>query len=208
MSTATGELRARNLRTLAALAALFLLPLVIAFWMYYASGWRPAARVNHGVLITPMRPLPLVQLPRVSLAAPGAQMRGDSAATAPFRHRWSLVYVGAGSCDEPCRHALYVMRQTRLSLNNDMTRIDRVFLVTSDCCARALLGPEHAGLIVLDATGPEAMRLRCEFPTAGREQLLFIVDPLGNLIMSYDARQNPHGLLADLEKLLRLSHIG
>ena len=51
-------------------------------------------------------------------------------------------------------------------------------------------------------------RLRREFPTAGREQLLFIVDPLGNLIMSYDARQNPHGLLADLEKLLRLSHIG
>ena len=69
MSTMTRELRARNLRTLAALAALFLLPLVIAFWMYYVSGWRPAARVNHGELISPMRPLPPVQLPRVSLAA-------------------------------------------------------------------------------------------------------------------------------------------
>ena len=52
------------------------------------------------------------------------------------------------------------------------------------------------------------MRLWHEFPTAGREHLLFVVDPLGNLIMSYDARQNPRGLLADLQKLLRLSHIG
>jgi hypothetical protein len=26
--------------------------------------------------------------------------------------------------------------------------------------------------------------------------------------MSYDARQNPKGLLEDLKKLLRLSHIG
>jgi len=27
-------------------------------------------------------------------------------------------------------------------------------------------------------------------------------------MMSYDARSNPHGLLEDLRKLLRLSHIG
>jgi hypothetical protein len=27
-------------------------------------------------------------------------------------------------------------------------------------------------------------------------------------MMSYDARQNPKGLLEDLRKLLRLSHIG
>ena len=31
---------------------------------------------------------------------------------------------------------------------------------------------------------------------------------LGNLMMSYDARQNSRGLLEDLQKLLRLSHIG
>ena len=46
------------------------------------------------------------------------------------------------------------------------------------------------------------------FPAGEREHTLFIVDPLGNLMMSYDARQDPHGLLEDLKKLLRLSHIG
>jgi hypothetical protein len=35
-----------------------------------------------------------------------------------------------------------------------------------------------------------------------------VVDPLGNLMMSYDAAKNPRGLLEDLKKLLRLSQIG
>ena len=42
MNTTTNNLRARNLRTVAALAALFLLPLLISFWLYYATDWRPA----------------------------------------------------------------------------------------------------------------------------------------------------------------------
>jgi len=206
-ATTPGELRARNLRTLAALAALFLLPLAIAFATYYGTGWRPRTRVNHGQLFTPARPLPAVALPSVGgngMApdrTPGPAARG-------FRKRWSLVYVGTGNCDADCREALYVMRQTRLALNNDMTRVERVFLVSGACCDRAFLAREHAGLEVLDASVPEAKPLLAQFSAAGREHTLFIVDPLGNLMMSYDARTNPRGLLEDLNKLLALSHIG
>ena len=200
MNTPAGALRARNLRTLAGLAALFLLPLVMALFTYYGTGWRPAQRVNHGVLITPVRALPPVRLPRpgVTAAAHGTAFRGQ----------WSLVYVGDGACDSPCRQALYVMRQTRLALNNDMTRVQRVFLVSAECCARELLGREQAGLEILDAAGPAGAALLREFPSHGREHSLFVVDPLGNLMMSYDARRDPHGLLEDLKKLLKLSHIG
>jgi len=189
---------------LALLAGLFVLPLLFAFYMYYGTDWRPVRRVNHGTLITPARPLPAVHLPQVNMS--------DSDAAAPepqqLRTRWSMVYVGAGNCDEPCRQALYVMRQTRLSLNNDMSRVERVFLTTGNCCAREFLAHEHPGLVVLDATGEQGTRLLREFPADGRPYSLFIVDPLGNLMMSYDARQNPKGLLEDLKKLLRLSHIG
>jgi hypothetical protein len=184
------DLRARNLRTLGVLAALFLLPLLAAAWMYYGTDWRPAARVNHGVLISPVRPL----------------------ASPIFRDKWSLVYVGSGACDEACRQALYVMRQTRIALNTDMTRVARVFIATGECCARDFLAREHPGLIILDASASEAAsestRLLGQFPPDDRAHTLFIVDPLGNLMMSYDARQNPRGLLEDLRKLLRLSHIG
>jgi hypothetical protein len=205
MNTTTQQnLRARNLRMLAALAGLFLLPLLFAFYMYYATDWRPVKRVNHGTLITPARPLPAVHLPHVNISG------SDTVASDPqqFRTRWSVVYIGAGNCDEPCRQALYVMRQTRLSLNNDMSRVERVFLTTGNCCAREFLAHEHPGLVVLDATNEEGTRLLREFPADGRPYSVFIVDPLGNLMMSYDARQNPKGLLEDLQKLLRLSHIG
>jgi len=194
------RLRARNLRTVALLAALFLLPLAISFFLYYATPWRPAGHVNHGVLIRPPRPLPLVTLPQV---APGE----GPAREIPLRGRWSLVYVGDGACDRACRESLYAMRQTRLALNNDMTRIARVFLATGGCCDRVFLAHEHPGLNVLDAGGSAAAPLLAEFP-ADREHTLFVVDPLGNLMMSYDARRDPHGLLDDLKKLLRLSQIG
>ena len=199
MSEPAAGLRARNLRTLAALAGLFLLPLVAAFFTYYATPWRPAGRVNHGVLISPSRPLPRVRLP-APLAA--------SAPAAAFGDKWALVYVDDGACAAECRRALYVMRQTRLALNNDMERVRRVLLEGAECRACARLAREDPGLEMFDARGERGAALLGEFTFAGREQLLFVVDPLGNLMMSYDARQDPHGLLEDLKKLLRLSHIG
>jgi hypothetical protein len=41
-----------------------------------------------------------------------------------------------------------------------------------------------------------------------REPSIYVVDPLGNLMMRFDARENPKGLLSDMKKLLKLSHIG
>jgi hypothetical protein len=204
VNSAPDSPRARNLRTLAVLAGLFLLPLLLAFYTYYASGWRPAAHTNHGTLITPPRPLPPVSLPRVSLEGAAAV----TPAAPLFRKSWSLVYVGEGGCDASCRDALYVMRQTRLSLNADMTRVERVFLASGECCSREFLAREHPGLVVVDASGAPGERLLREFPATAGEHTLFIVDPLGNLMMSYDARANPRGLRDDLKRLLRLSHIG
>jgi hypothetical protein len=197
LSSPSAELRARNLRTLGVLAGLFVLPVLLSFWMYYAMDWRPSTHVNHGELITPARPLPHANLPVVS-----------GSARALFSRNWSVVYIGGGSCDDSCRNSLYVMRQTRLALNNDMGRVERVFLVTADCCDRVFLDTEHPGMAVLDASGPAAAALLDAFPSTQRDHSLFIVDPLGNLMMRFDTRQSPKGLLQDLQKLLRLSHIG
>lgn len=199
MNAASGELRKRNLRTVAALAALFLLPLVASFWMYYGGTWRPAARTNHGELIEPVRALPRAEL---------RDAEGNVASADLLHEKWALVYVGDGRCDEACRKSLHFMRQTRLSLNNEMTRVSRVFLATAECCAREFLAREHPGLVAIDAAGPEAIELLHVFPQTERANSLFIVDPLGNLVMRYDTRDEPKGLLTDLKKLLKLSHIG
>jgi cytochrome oxidase Cu insertion factor (SCO1/SenC/PrrC family) len=192
-------MRKRNLRTVGLLAAIFFLPLIASFYMYYGSSWRPAASTAHGELYQPAKPLPQ------------AELRDSNGKVGPvniFSEKWSLVYIGNGACDEACKTSLYFMRQTRLSLNNDMTRVNRVFLATSACCDNNFLEREHPGLLSYDASGPEAAMLVAAFPATDRERSLYVVDPLGNLVMRYDTRDNPKGLLEDLKKLLKLSHIG
>jgi cytochrome oxidase Cu insertion factor (SCO1/SenC/PrrC family) len=192
------ELHRRNFRTVFALAGLFLLPLVLSFWLYYGLHWRPRGTANHGELIAPVRALPDATVPDTA-GLPTAHI---------FADKWTLVYVGNGSCDADCRTTLVFMRQTRLSLNNEMTRVQRVFLATADCCDRAYLTTQHPGLRAFDASQPAAQALLAQFPQAQRAQSLFVVDPLGNLMMRYDARLPPQGLLEDLKRLLQLSHIG
>lgn len=211
MTSDAQALRSRNLRTLGALAALFFLPLVASFWLYYGTSWRPGGHVNHGELIQPPRPLPRIDLPQVALGGgpPGQPTKALAARDAtPFRGKWTLVYIGDGSCDASCRGTLYVMRQTRLALGTDMTRLARVFLVTENCCARDYLAHEHAGITVLDAASAAGAPLLSRFPAQNRAHTLFVVDPLGNLMMRYDVRRDPRGLLVDLKRLLQLSQIG
>jgi cytochrome oxidase Cu insertion factor (SCO1/SenC/PrrC family) len=194
------QLRRRNFRTVLALAGLFMLPLLLSFWLYYGWHWHPEGMTNHGELIQPLRPLPQLAL----RDADGVVQ------THLFQGHWTLVYVGNGACDADCRTTLVFMRQTRLSLNNEMTRVQRVFLATADCCDRAYLSGTHPGLRVLDASQAGAQPLLALFPAdgPGRARELYIVDPLGNLMMRYDARLPPQGLLEDLKRLLQLSHIG
>ena len=200
MNTAVDPtLRKRNLRTVGLLAGIFFLPLALSFYMYYGIGWRPAASTAHGDLYSPARPLPMTDL---------RDAKGAVAPANVLSEKWALVYVGDGACDKPCQDALYFMRQTRLSLNNEMTRVARVFLATAQCCNSELLERDHPGLVALDASGPEAADLIAAFPQQDRARSLFIVDPLGNLVMRDDTHDSPKGLLDDLKKLLKLSHIG
>jgi cytochrome oxidase Cu insertion factor (SCO1/SenC/PrrC family) len=187
------------------LAALFFIPLSLAFWLYYGpGGWRPAGGTNQGELIDPARPLPQVELP----LAGGSPVDGEF-----LRGRWSTVYIGDGACDARCRQALYLTRQSRIALNNDADRVRRVFLVTGNCCDHDLLEREHPDLVVALLGSKDGASLLARFPaygdgpvtTAGR---IYLVDPLGNLLMSYPATAPDKALLTDLRKLLRLSHIG
>jgi len=183
------------------LAALFFLPLLGAFWLYYAGGWRPAGSTNHGELISPARPLAQTSMVTAD---------GSAAPQEVFRGKWTLLYIDDGACDPTCRQALWTIRQTRLLLAEDMNRVQRVFIAESNCCDTVFLKTEHSGLETLRPADEAARAWLDQFPrdTSGKTPYIFVVDPLGNLMMRFDSTQNPKGLLEDLEKLLKLSHIG
>ncbi|HJS21932.1 MAG TPA: hypothetical protein VJ764_04695 [Steroidobacteraceae bacterium] len=183
------------------LALLFLAPLALSFYLYY-GGWRVSGDVSHGDLITPAR-----TLPKVSLGGPDGGV-----AALVFDGKWSLIYAGDGRCDADCRHALYVTRQVRLALNQHMERVQRVFLYRGECCEEPYFSQEQPGLIARDldsAAGRELDAILQSSVRAGEARSrIWIADPLGNLVLSYPADTDPRGMIADMKKLLKLSHIG
>lgn len=198
--TEAGSTKSRQRRQLLLIALLFLLPVALAFYLYYGHGnWRPADTTNHGELILPPR-----ALPAVTLRGPAG-----SASERPFDNAWSLIYVGDGSCDARCREALYVMRQVRLALNRDSDRVQRVFLYRGDCCNEPYFSQQQQGLIRLNLDSDVGGRLLRAFPAPAAESgRIWLADPHGNLMMSYPSGVDAGGMLADLKRLLKLSHIG
>jgi cytochrome oxidase Cu insertion factor (SCO1/SenC/PrrC family) len=180
------------------LALLFLLPVALSFFLYYGAGWRPRGATNHGELIEPPRQLPTIALTRAD---------GELLPPELLRGKWTLLYIGEGACDATCRRALYDMRQVRLSLNQNMDRVQRVFLYHGACCEQPYFADEQSGLIAAGVDTSDGERLLSLFPAAGTGRV-YVVDPLGNLMMSYAAEAAPKDMITDLKRLLRLSHIG
>jgi len=198
--------RRRGRRQLMLLASLFFVPLLVAFWLYYGgSGWRPVGGTNKGDLIDPAVPLPAVTL---------AQPDGTRTPADFLQGKWTIAYLGDGACDERCRKALYLSRQTWISLNKDMDRVQRVFLATGTRVDTQYVAAEHVDLLVaIVGDDADSKALLAQFPAldgvapaaAGR---LYLIDPLGNLVLSYSAAAPDKALLTDVKKLLKLSHIG
>ena len=110
--------RASGRRTLLIVAAVFLVPVAVAFTLYYGKLWHPANSSSKGELINPARPLVVTGLRHPD---------GTPAGPEVLSGKWTLIYIGDGRCDEACRNALVFGRQSRLALNNEMTRVRRVY---------------------------------------------------------------------------------
>lgn len=176
----------RQRHLLVLLAVLFFAPLGLSFYLYYShSSLAPANHVNHGLLIQPVRPVPLASFPLL-------------------QNRWTLLYANAGACAEACREKLHATRQVRIALDRDMVRVQRVLIADADCCDPQFLQTEHPDLILLHSA--DAAPLLALLPQG--TGYLYIVDPLGNLMMSYATDAASKGLLEDLKRLLKLSHVG
>jgi cytochrome oxidase Cu insertion factor (SCO1/SenC/PrrC family) len=183
---------------------LFFAPLVAAFIVYYGFSWRPSGSTNKGVLVSPAVPLPALVLPTPD---------GKLTAANFLQNKWTLLYIGDGQCAAACRTALENTRQVRRLLGKEISRVQRVFLYSNACCEKDYFEAQQQDLIKAQLNGDASTQLLPLFPTyngtapleAGRT---YIVDPLGNLMMSYVAGVDPRDILQDIKKLLNLSHVG
>ena len=194
-------------QALVLLGLLFMTPAFVAWVMHNSSeeGWRPEGTTNRGVLVHPARPL----------AFPADLMVADVSANDYLQGRWTLLYIGDHDCDEVCNNNLYKMRQVHIAQNENMKRVQRLFLVRGAELPETLgvlLQTEYSKMDVALLTEAHARQLAPDFVIDGHSmegaERVYIIDPLGNLMMYYPADAEPGGMLKDLKKMLKYSKIG
>lgn len=166
-------------------------PIIGSYLAYYF--WQPSGHVNYGELIEP-RLFPDITLQTLD-ASPFRwwELKGE----------WILVTADRAECDERCRTKLIYMRQVRLAQGKDTGRIERVWILVDDAPPDPALLAEHPGLRVVRAGGLDVGQLL----PAGQSltENIYVVDPLGHLMMRFPADPDPRRMLKDLSRLLRHS---
>lgn len=155
----------------------------------------PDSRMNYGDLIDP------APLPQEPLAA----FQGTADSTSALRGKWVFVVVDDARCEAACREKLWKVRQVRLTRGKDMDRIERLWLVTGSGVPSKELLAEHAGLIAAHAT---PTLLRTLPASAAPADHIWLVDPLGNVMLRFPPGADPNLMKKDIARLLRVSRIG
>jgi len=170
-------------------------PVVASYFMYYVV--RPEGRRNFGELIDPQRPLP---------ALATQTLDGKSGELTALKNQWLLLSVASGACDTRCEQNLYFQRQLRESLGREKERLDRVWLVIDDMAVRQALLPALASATVLRVQPTDLARWLEPAPGKRLQDHLYLVDPLGNLMMRFPADMDAEAAAKakrDLDRLLR-----
>ena len=190
--------RARGTWTLWAVIAVCAAPLVLSYIAYYLV--KPQGRNNYGALIDPRSyPMPSLQ---------GSSLDGKPLELDAYKGKWIMLQVDSGGCQQACQKKLYDMRQLRLTQGREMERIERVWLITDKEPLETMLMREYDGTRMLRA---DPARINAWLPveqgTSPRDHL-YMIDPLGNLMMRFPKDADPNRIKRDLGRLLKASKIG
>lgn len=208
-TSASPELARRNRRLLLILLASFVVPFLIGD-LAYRFGWYEGGQTNRGRLITP----PVAFASFAPRDAGGLPLE----AAAFTNRRWWLLYALPANCEAACRNRLFQMRQVRRALGKEGDRLSQVLVVTGPVApaTEALLAREFHDFVRIQA---DAARLDAALarvaPSASRAGELYVMDPMGWIMLSYapeaDERRSVEkgeDVLKDLLKLLKASRIG
>lgn len=171
--------------------------LVLGPYVFY-SWWKPVAQINKGKLLeTRSAGLQLLVLEGVT----PVKMLADS-----VKKKWVFLTVQTADCDARCQNKLYLMRQIRTAQGENMDRIERVWVILGEGQPDPKLLKAHPGLHLTRASNLASLE---QLPL-GKDPgaCIFVIDPLGNLVIRYDDRSEPKDLLKDMGRLLRFSGIG
>lgn len=172
-------------------------PVIASYFAYYVI--RPEGRRNFGELVDPQRPLPAIATQTLD---------GKAGQLTALKNQWLLLSVAGGACDARCEQNLYFQRQLRESMGREKERMDRVWLVNDEAPVREALLPALAFATVLRVAAGDVAQWLEPAPGKRLQDHIYLVDPLGNLMMRFPADMDADAAAKakrDLERLLRAS---
>ena len=191
MSNAAARTSKTSLWLIIALATA---PVAASYVFYYF--WYPESTTNYGELLAPLR------LPDDRLwLTDGTPFRFSQ-----LTGKWALVTVDSGRCNDYCERKLLYMRQLRLTQGKDRERVERAWLLADEIAPRPEAIAPYDGTWVVRGAGTDLLNA---FPArVDVADHIYIVDPLGNVMMRFPRDPDPGRMVKDLSRLLKLSRIG
>ncbi len=174
--------------------ALMVAPIALSYLLFFWGA--PSNSVNYGELIE-VKVLPDVVLHKTN---------GETFNISQLRGKWIMLTVDSGVCNEACRKKLYYMRQVRLMQKNEMERIERVWLIDDAKIPENGIIKDFKGTVLINAKNSEILK---EIPAKlSQRDHIYMIDPLGNLMMRFPKDVNPSLMAKDIKRLLKVSQIG
>lgn len=198
--------RASSRKKLVWIFALFFLPLLLAtIWFQVvrtgAISWGSTSR---GELIAPA--VPLTEFSLIEAGSDAAFGLDD------VRGKWTILYVPGTACTTDCEKTLYDIRQARLALNHRMERVQRVVLTPQPVAFSDEVQEANIGLRAVNDSETNTSFIdqikAAQSNMESKNNLIYLIDPNGNLMMRYTPDQLPKPLFKDLKHLLKVSRIG
>jgi hypothetical protein len=171
--------------------ALFAAPIVASYLVFYL--WPPKARMNYGELIK-----------QVALSD-GNPQAGCDISSAEFKKKWTMIYIGGGACNSDCRKMLYYMRQVRAAQGAEQDRVERLWIDNDGIEPQKELLDQYPGM---DLRICRDKGFLAQFAGGNAGTHVYMVDPLGNLMMRFPANPEPSRMIKDIKHLLKVSQIG
>lgn len=184
-------------------------PMIFSYLTYYVIKPQGGA-TNFGTLIDP-RAHPIPALQATTLDAQPASLEA-------FKGKWIMLKTGPAACDKTCMDQMFAIRQVRSMTGKEMERIERVWLITDAQPLETMLIRELDGVHMLRAPAGLVARWLPVEAGAKLDDSIFLIDPLGNLMMRFppvpatatEAEKVQHyaRIKKDIAKLLKASAIG
>lgn len=197
VSTIEGPQKKGGRKILLILGIIFVLPFTVAATLHLLN-LKPTGH-SYGNLVQPPKALSFSSLNDV---------QGKVIKPEQWLKKWSVVTLDSTNCAEACQAELHLLKQINTSLNKDAHRLQRVIIMPTEPNLDVIskLQKQYPDLLILAGTSADITQLSSQFNVAGGH--IYLVDPLGNLMMSYPKNAEPKGVRSDLMRLLKNSWAG